>query len=100
LAHLGAVETLFVDPAAKLMGTFDAEHCTVRLTDPNLEISGASEEDLINLATVLVLRNSGAVDTPGVDCIPGGGPLAAIMRYPFRPLIENLGAPLEARRGS
>jgi hypothetical protein len=98
-AHLGAVETLFVDPSAELRGTFDSERHVVQIDPADSEGRGPHDsENLINVAANLVLRNSGAVDTPRPDRIPGGGPLAAIMRYPFRPLIENLGAPLQSNR--
>jgi hypothetical protein len=90
-AQLGAVATLFVDPAAELFGVFDAKLADVRMAAA--ETSGAPDgevENLINLAAVLVLRNSGAVDTPGPERMPSGAPLAAVTRYPFRQIVDNL----------
>jgi hypothetical protein len=101
-ANLGAVATLFIDPDDECRGTFDAAGGTVRLAE---QVEGRSltskEENLLNLAAVYVLRNSGAVDTPGRENIPGGGPVAAVMRYPFRQIIENLAhaGPEENRAG-
>jgi hypothetical protein len=76
-AHAGAVETLFIDPRAKRTGTFDPDELTVSID----EVPRDDREDLVNLAAALVLRNSGTVEP--VANVPGGGVMAAVMRYPF-----------------
>jgi hypothetical protein len=77
-AHAGAVETLFVDPSVKRLGVFSPESSAVRIDD----VRQSDSEDLINLAAVLVLRAGGAVEPLQSGEIPGGGEIAAILRYP------------------
>jgi hypothetical protein len=78
-ADAGAVETLFIDPAARLTGAFDTQQLTVQVDERPREDS----EDLLNLATVLVLRSSGFVQPLGPGEMPCGGPMAATLRYPL-----------------
>jgi hypothetical protein len=80
-AHAGAVETLFLDPTARQTGAFDPDGLTVHVDEQPQEGS----EDLINLAATLVLRNSGAVQPLAAGDVPGGGAMAAVLRYPFPP---------------
>jgi hypothetical protein len=93
-ASAGAVETLFVDPAEKRWGIFDPAEPTVRI-DESLNHDG---EDLINLAAVIVLRNRGMVMPMPSGNVPGGGALAAIMRYPFPPPIEQMSTASQTQR--
>jgi hypothetical protein len=88
-ANLGAVATLFVDLAADVRGSFDPDANTVHTDGPG---AGASE-DLINVAVNLALRNRGAIEPCKSEQLPKGAALAALMRYPFRAIIENLGQP-------
>ena len=83
-ASSGAVETLFIDPSVKRTGSFDADQLAVHIDDQPRE----ENEDLVNLAATIVLRNSGAVMPLSGD-IPSGG-MAAIMRYAFPPPIEQM----------
>jgi hypothetical protein len=77
-AEAGAVETLFVDPTAHRLGLFDRQAESVRIDDCLRHDS----EDLVNLATVLVLQHGGNVTTPDSGNVPGGGPMSATLRYP------------------
>jgi len=86
-AKAGAVETLFLDPAARCTGTFDSETLSVVVDAAPRE----ENEDLVNLAAVLVLRNNGAVEPLASGHVPGGGPLAATLRYPFSQLSPRGG---------
>jgi hypothetical protein len=78
-AQAGAIDTLFIDPSVTRRGTFDSDAFAVRIDDSE----GADSEDLINLAAVLVLRSSGAVELSSSDDIPGGDEASAVLRYPF-----------------
>jgi len=84
-AHSGAVETLFIDPAVRKFGTFFPEAAAVHISDSFDE----DAEDLINLAAILVLRSSGWVEIVESGNIPGGGAMAAVMRYVFAPATGN-----------
>jgi hypothetical protein len=79
-AHDGRVETLFVARGVRLWGQYDPEARTVKLQDDQAaQRNGA--EDLIDLAAVQTILNSGtvfAVDRPEV---PDGQAMAAIFRY-------------------
>jgi Bacterial archaeo-eukaryotic release factor family 3 len=78
-AHAGAVDTLFIDPSAQVVGAFDMSGLTVSVGDaPNDD-----SEDLMNLAAVLVLRSSGTVEPLESGKVPGGRDMAAVLRYPF-----------------
>jgi hypothetical protein len=78
-AQAGAVEVLFLDPAVHRLGTFNPATFEVRIDS----LRRPDSEDLINLAATLVLQNSGAVQSSSTRQVPGGGAMAAIMRYPF-----------------
>jgi hypothetical protein len=87
-AHAGAVETLFIDPAVRRTGTFERELLTVHVDKEPQHQS----DDLINLAATLVLRNNGAVEPLASGNVPGGGVMAAVLRYPFSPATETADA--------
>jgi hypothetical protein len=93
-AHAGAVETLFVDPAVHLFGTFFPEAVTVHIDD----LSGGDAEDLTNLAAVLVLRGSGWVEIIDSGNIPGGGAMAAVLRFVFAPATSSFGDASKSRK--
>ena len=80
-AQAGAVETLFVDPNAQRLGVFSPDNLTVKTGDA----ADGEAEDLVNLAATLVLASSGGVETPASGNVPGGGVMAAILRYEFSP---------------
>jgi hypothetical protein len=88
----GAIETLFVAPGARLAGKFAPETATVRLDDTPQPDS----EDLVNLAATFVLQSSGRVETVLAGNVPGGGMMAAVMRYPF----ALAASPLPRRNGA
>jgi len=81
--HAAAVETLFVAPGARLPGKFSPETATVRYDDTPQPDS----EDLVNLAATSVLRTGGSVETVLSGNVPGGGMMAAVLRYPFTPAV-------------
>jgi hypothetical protein len=76
-AHHGRVETLFVAVGVQRWGAFDpasgsaVEHETRR----------AGDEDLLDLAAVETLTKGGAVYIVEAGAVPGGGDVAAILRY-------------------
>jgi len=79
----GAVETLFVNPSMRLLGKFSPETAMVRPDDTPRPDS----EELANLAAIFVLRTGGRVETVPSGNVPGGGTMAAVMRYPFTPAV-------------
>jgi len=85
-AHAGAVETLFVDPRVQRLGVFSPETSTVHLGDSE----EGDTEDLINLAVTQVLGSSGNVETLELGNVPGGGPMAAVLRYEFSPASNQV----------
>ncbi len=77
-ATYGAVDTLFVDIDAKLPGSVDPESGAVSLDDPEQPgdygvIDEVCRRTILSDGTVLAVR---------ADEVPGGGPAAAILRYP------------------
>ena len=78
-AQAGAIETLFIDPNVTRCGTVDPETFAVRIGDS----ADADSQDLVNLATVLVLRASGTIELSSSDELPGEGEISAVLRYPF-----------------
>jgi len=92
-AHAGAVETLFVDPSVERRGTFSPETSAVRVG----ESEDGESEDLANLAATLVLSSSGSVETPESGNVPGGGAMAAVLRYQFPPPAAQAKAASAAR---
>jgi hypothetical protein len=76
-ATFGAVETLFVDIDAKLAGTIDEESGVVSLDDEHTGDYGVVDE----LCRRVILAGGTVLAVRAAD-IPGGGPAAAILRYP------------------
>jgi len=73
----GRVEVLFVAVGVQQWGRFDPRTGEVRLhaeTEPGVE-------DLLDLAAVQTFLNSGTVYAVAPDEVPGGGPLAALLRW-------------------
>jgi hypothetical protein len=76
-ADSGMVDTLFVAPTVRRWGKFDPIAQTVRNDNGPL----CDNEELINLGVSLVLKHRGAVESIVTGNIPGGGPMAAVLRY-------------------
>jgi release factor family 11 len=77
-ATFGAVETLFVDIDAKLAGTIDEESGVVSLDD----VERAGDYGVIDELCRRVILAGGTVLAVRAAEVPGGGPAAAILRYP------------------
>jgi hypothetical protein len=77
-AHFGNVDTLFVPLGVQRWGRFDPEKSRLTL----VEDPGPENEDLLDLAAIQTILNSGKVYALPPDLVPGGGDLAAILRYP------------------
>ncbi len=80
-AHAGAIDTLLIDLDAQVTGSFEPERLAVEVDEPPRD----DGEDLVNLAATLVLRTSGTVEPLDAKLLPGGGAMAAVLRYPFEP---------------
>jgi hypothetical protein len=76
-AYNGQVEILFLAAGAEQPGSFDPASNEVRVHG-EIEPGG---EDLYDFAAVQTLLNGGAVYMMAADQIPGGEPLAALLRY-------------------
>jgi hypothetical protein len=77
-ATFGAVDTLFVDIDAQLSGTIDEESGVVSLDDTGRTGDyGVIDE----LCRRVILAGGTVIAARAVD-VPGGGPAAAILRYP------------------
>lgn len=77
-ATFGAVETLFVDIDAKLFGTIDEESGVVSLD----EAERAGDYGVVDELCRRVVLADGTVLAVRAADVPGGGPAAAILRYP------------------
>ncbi|MGN6814953.1 MAG: baeRF11 domain-containing protein [Solirubrobacterales bacterium] len=77
-ATFGAVETLFVDIDAKLAGTIDEDSGAVSLDD----VEQAGDYGVIDELCRRVILAGGTVLAVRAADVPGGGPAAAILRYP------------------
>ena len=77
-ATFGAVETLFVDIDAKLAGTIDDESGVVSLDD----VAQAGDYGVIDELCRRVILTGGTVLAVRAADVPGGGPAAAVLRYP------------------
>jgi hypothetical protein len=77
-ATFGAVETLFVDIDAKLAGTIDDESGVVSLDD----VERAGDYGIVDELCRRVILAGGMVLAVRAADVPGGGPAAAILRYP------------------
>src|SRR5262245_8188963 len=77
-ATFGAIETLFVDIDAKLPGTIEEESGVVSLD----EVERAGDYGVLDELCRRVILTDGAVLAVRAAEVPGGGPAAAILRYP------------------
>lgn len=76
-ARFGQVETLFVPLDVQIWGRYDeANNRVIRDGQP-----GPGNEDLLDLAASETILNSGQVFAVPREQMPGGGDLAAILRY-------------------
>ena len=76
-ATFGAVDTLFVDIDVKVAGTIDEESGVVSLDDEQAGDYGVVDE----LCRRVILAGGTVLAVRAAD-VPGGGPAAAILRYP------------------
>jgi hypothetical protein len=76
-AQGGRIEHLFVAADAASWGTFDPASGTVALRDE----TAPEAEELVNLAVIHAWQRGGAVHVVDSPDVPGGGALAAILRY-------------------
>jgi hypothetical protein len=76
-AHEGRVETLFVAVGQQQWGRYDAATRHVQIDQTARE----SSEDLLNLAAMETLLNSGTVYAVEPDAVPAQSPIAAVFRY-------------------
>ena len=77
-ATFGAVETLFVDIDAHVPGTVDEETGAVALDDSDRP----GDYGVVDEICRRVILNDGTVLAVRAADVPGGGPAAAILRYP------------------
>jgi hypothetical protein len=77
-AHDGQVDVLFVERGAQSWGTYNPGTREVTFDPERLQ----SHEDLVNTATVRTILTNGSVFVLEPDEVPGGGPVAALLRYP------------------
>ena len=76
-AQHGRVDTLFVAVGAQVWGRVDSETGEITVhEDPE-----PADGDLLDLAALLTLRNSGSVYGLKPEEMPGGGVAAAVLRY-------------------
>lgn len=73
----GRMDTLFVAPGMALWGTFEPDLGRVAFHQDRQP----GDDDLVDLAVVRTLGQGGEVMSVPADRVPGGGPLAAILRY-------------------
>ena len=76
-AVVGQVETIFVPLGEQQWGRYDPENHNVTLSDK----PGSDDEDLYDFAATQALLNSGQVFAVPREQMPGGGEIAAILRY-------------------
>jgi hypothetical protein len=76
--HQGQVDTLLLDPQQSRWGTFDPQQSAVHLD----EGSRPGNEELLNLAIVQTVQNSGMVFPVAASQLPDRSAVAAILRYP------------------
>jgi len=76
-AVAGQVETIFVPLESQKWGQYDSGNHTVTVNrEPAVE-----DEDLFDVAAIRTLLNSGQVFAVPAEEVPGGGEVAAILRY-------------------
>ena len=76
-AYYGRVDTLFVATGMQCWGTFDAETQEVQLHQE----AEPGHEDLLDVAALHTLSNSGTVYAVKPDEVPDGAAIAAVYRY-------------------
>jgi hypothetical protein len=76
-AHDGRVDELFVAGNEEIWGTFEPGAAAVTVRDG----PGAVTEELLNLAAILAVQRGGTVHVLDRGRVPGGGGIAAILRY-------------------
>lgn len=79
-AHDGQVDVLFVERGAQSWGVYNPG--TREVTFDVAPQTQATREDLVNTATVRTILTNGSVFVLEPDQVPGGGPVAALLRYP------------------
>lgn len=85
-AHAGAVEALFFDRDAVAWGRYDERSGGVDMTNEDDPIG----TDLLDLAVHRTLLNGGRVHGVKAAEVPGGGIVAALLRYVWRPRNTGL----------
>lgn len=80
-AKFGQVETLFVPLGVQIWGRYD-EAANRVILDPG---ASPENEDLLDFAASETILNSGQVFAVPHEQLPGGGGLAAILRYAVQP---------------
>lgn len=76
-AHHGRVDELFVAVDSQVWGVFDAATNTVSVHKE----AEPGDEDLLDLAAIQTMLNSGAVYAVPLEHVPEQAPLAALFRY-------------------
>ena len=76
-ATFGQMETLWVPLGQQRWGRYDAEQDKVNLEDE----PGPESEDLLDYAAAQTLLYSGQVFAVPLEQMPGGGEVAAVLRY-------------------
>ncbi|RIK78585.1 MAG: hypothetical protein DCC68_14865 [Planctomycetota bacterium] len=76
-SQAGVVDMLFIDPSLPLWGRFDPLTGDVRVDGERR----LDSDSLINTAAVNVVRRGGSVATTATGYVPGGGAMAAILRF-------------------
>jgi len=76
-AYDGRVDLLFVPVGVQRWGTFDPSTRDLHLH----ELAELGDEDLLDLAALHTLLNSGTVFAVSPEEVPGEGPVAALFRY-------------------
>lgn len=76
-AFQGRVDQLFVDTEPDVWGSFDESTQQVTIH----EVENAGDIELVNETTLAVLASGGRVFTMPSAEVPGGGPMASVLRY-------------------
>jgi hypothetical protein len=76
-AHAGRVDILFVAVGLHRWGRFDPSSYAVEQHDEEQ----VGDDDLLDLAAVQSYLNGGTVYAVGLAEVPGGGAVAAVLRY-------------------
>lgn len=76
-AYGGRIETIFIPSDVHIWGTFDSESGAVKIHDRE----EPGDEDLSDMAAVHTLLHKGSAFAVERQHIPGGGHMAAVLRY-------------------